>query len=111
LLRACWQRLVPGGALVIHEVVPPEAAARVDDLQFERDELIRLVSENAAPPGYLSMTDASLLAEFGHGGSGALLAVKPRAGAMSPSTPQPLGDRPQLQRPRREGAARPTGEE
>ena len=79
--------IAPPGALVIHEVVPPEAAARVDDLQFERDELIRLVSENAAPPGYLSMTDASLLAEFGHGGSGALLALKPRGGVKSPTTP------------------------
>jgi hypothetical protein len=86
LLRACWQRLAPGGALVIHEVVPLEARERVDDLQFERDELIRLVTENAAPPGYVSMTDASLSAEFGHWGAGALLGVKPRGGAMSPTT-------------------------
>ena len=75
LLRTCWQRLAPGGALVIHEAVVNPARGRVDDLQFEADELIRLVSENAAAPAYVSFPNASPSAEFG----GTLLAVKPRA--------------------------------
>lgn len=74
LLRACWQRLAPGGALVVHEVVVDEDRGRGDDLQFERGELIGLVSENAAAPSYLSIEDASPSAEF----RGTLLAMKPR---------------------------------
>lgn len=65
ILRRCWDSLAPGGALVIHELVhgtPGESAE--DELLFRYDDLLRVVSENAAKPGYWSVLDAAPMAEF-----------------------------------------------
>jgi 2-polyprenyl-3-methyl-5-hydroxy-6-metoxy-1,4-benzoquinol methylase len=82
LLRACWERLVPGGALIIREMVRQTAGEHLHGFRFERDELLRLVEENAAPPGFVSVVDGSPMTEF-HAGTSALLAAKPGGGANS----------------------------
>jgi hypothetical protein len=80
LLRACWERLVPGGALIVREMVRQTAGEHLHGFRFERDELLRLVAENAAPPGFISIVDGSPMTEF-HAGTSALLVAKPGGGA------------------------------
>ena len=60
ILRACWDSLVPGGALVIHELVHGTPGERAGDQRlFEQEELLRLIAENAAEPSFVSVLDGS----------------------------------------------------
>jgi 2-polyprenyl-3-methyl-5-hydroxy-6-metoxy-1,4-benzoquinol methylase len=58
IVRTCWERLAPGGALVIHELVQGTPGEQPPHL-FHQDELLRLIAENAAPPTYLSVEDGT----------------------------------------------------
>ncbi len=65
ILRACWDSLVPGGALVIHELVHGTPGERLDDQRlFEQEELLRLLTENAAAPGFVSVLDGKPMDKF-----------------------------------------------
>lgn len=58
ILRACWDSLTPGGALVIHELVHGTPGERANDRRlFRQEELLRLITENAAAPGFVSVFD------------------------------------------------------
>lgn len=83
ILRACWERLAPGGGIVIREMVRQTAGEHLHEFRFERCELIRLVAENAAPPSFISIVDGSPMTEF-HASASALLAVKPNGNASGP---------------------------
>jgi 2-polyprenyl-3-methyl-5-hydroxy-6-metoxy-1,4-benzoquinol methylase len=64
ILRACWKRLAPGGALLIHELVRSDPAEHLHERRFDRDELIDLIAENAAPPGFVSIRDGRPMDAF-----------------------------------------------
>jgi len=64
-LRACWARLAPGGALLIHELVhETPGVVFAEGSLFYRDELLRLVAEVAAAPSYVSMWDGEPMRKF-----------------------------------------------
>lgn len=70
ILRACWARLTPGGALILHELVrgtPGESSE--DSRLFEFDELLRLVAENATAPRFISVLDGKPMQQFVPGNS------------------------------------------
>jgi hypothetical protein len=65
IIRTCWDSLVPGGALVIHELVHGTPGERVGDRRlFKRDELLRLITENAAAPSFVSVLDGKPMDKF-----------------------------------------------
>ena len=65
ILRACWDSLVPGGALVIHELVHGTPGERQNDQRlFEQEELLRLITENAAAPSFVSVVDGKPMDMF-----------------------------------------------
>ncbi|MFI4947293.1 MAG: class I SAM-dependent methyltransferase [Alphaproteobacteria bacterium] len=79
ILRACWDALSPGGALVIHELVHGTPGERANDQRlFEQEELLRLITENAAAPSFLSVLDGKPMTEFVPGTS-LILARRPLA--------------------------------
>jgi len=75
ILRACWERLAPGGALIIHELVRRDPTEHLYEERFERDELIDLVAESTAPPDFVSIIDGQPMDAF-RAGLTALLACK-----------------------------------
>ncbi|HEV2336682.1 MAG TPA: hypothetical protein VGS13_14360 [Stellaceae bacterium] len=65
ILLACWDSLVPGGALVIHELVHGTPGERVGDGRlFEQEGLLRLITENAAAPSFVSVVDGKPMELF-----------------------------------------------
>lgn len=76
LLRSCWQRLAPGGALVIREMIRLGERVDVHDRRFERDELISLVTNTTTAPSFVSIVDGAPVTDFDRAPS-ALVAVKP----------------------------------
>jgi SAM-dependent methyltransferase len=64
-LRACWARLSPGGALLIHELVhETPGVVFAEGSLFYRDELLRLVAEVATAPSYVSKWDGEPMRKF-----------------------------------------------
>jgi hypothetical protein len=64
-LRACWARLAPGGALLIHELVhETPGVVFAEGSLFYRDELLHLVAETAGPPSYISKWNGEPMRKF-----------------------------------------------
>ncbi|HEV2336902.1 MAG TPA: class I SAM-dependent methyltransferase [Stellaceae bacterium] len=79
-LRACWARLAPGGALLIHELVHEmPGVSFAEGSLFCRDELLGLVEEVAAVPSYVSKWDGQPMRKFIPDAS-VILARKPQGG-------------------------------
>ena len=83
LLRNCRERLAPGGAVLIHELVRQSKDEHLHDRRFEYRELIDLVTEGVGPPSYISIVDGSPMDQFVPGLS-ALLIVNGAAARLEP---------------------------
>jgi SAM-dependent methyltransferase len=79
ILRTCWERLAPGGALLIHELVRQDPAEHLYKHRFDRDELFDVIAGNVAPPSLVSILDGEPMEEF-RSGLSVLLACR-RSGA------------------------------